>query len=317
MLTPIKLAPVFKEIIWGGNRLKDEFNKQSDLSNIAESWELTVRDDGMNKIIGGEFDGCTMAEYIEKMGQEVISNQKQDFFPLLIKFIDACDNLSVQVHPDDEYGLKNANSLGKTEMWYILDAKPGAQLVYGLKEGVTNEMFAQAVKDGCVEDMLNYVPVKQGDVFFIPAGLVHAIGAGILLAEIQQNSNITYRVYDYNRVGKDGKPRELHVSDALNVIVNRNAEEIDAIRYSKGKTIDSNLANCEYFNVCMYDVKSAMFFNVDKKSFNSLLCLDGEGTMLCDGKTYTLTKGDSYFIPAGIGAYVVNGNIKVVVSKIN
>lgn len=317
MLTPIKLNPVFKEIIWGGNRLKTEYNKKSDLNNIAESWELTVRPDGMNTIVGGEFDGCTMAEYIEKMGDAVVSKEKQDFFPLLIKFIDACDNLSVQVHPDDEYGLKNANSLGKTEMWYIIDAKPGAQLVYGLKQGVTNEMFAKAIEDGKVEEMLNYVPVKKGDVFFIPSGLVHAIGAGILLAEIQQNSNITYRVYDYNRVGNDGKPRELHVKDALNVIVNRTEEEIDKIRYSRGKSISSNLANCDYFNVCMYDVKSAMFFNVDQKSFNSLLCLDGEGTLFCDNKTYTLNKGDSYFIPAGTGGYVVNGNVQVVVSKIN
>ena len=317
MLKPIKLNPVYKEIIWGGNRLKEEFNKASDLNNIAESWELTVRDDGMNTIVGGEFDGKTMAEYIEKMGHEVVSKEKQDFFPLLIKFIDACDNLSVQVHPDDEYGLKNANSLGKTEMWYIMDAKPGSQLVYGLKQGVTNEMFAQAVKDGCVEEMLNYVPVKKGDVFFIPSGLVHAIGAGILLAEIQQNSNITYRVYDYNRLGKDGQPRELHVNDALNVIVNRTEEEIDAIRYSKGKSISSNLANCDYFNVCMYDVKSAMFFNVDQKSFNSVLCLDGEGIIYCDNQTYKLSKGDSYFIPAGIGGYVVNGNVSVIVSKMN
>ncbi len=317
MLKPIKLAPVFKEIIWGGNRLKTEYNKVSDLNNIAESWELTVRDDGMNTILGGEFDGCTLAEYIEKMGQGVISKERQDFFPLLIKFIDACDNLSVQVHPDDNYGLKNANSLGKTEMWYIIDAKPGSQLVYGLKPGVTNEMFAQAIKNECVEDMLNYVPVKKGDVFFIPSGLVHAIGAGILLAEIQQNSNITYRVYDYNRVGKDGMPRELHISDALNVIVNRSEDEIDAIRYSKGKTIDSNLANCDYFNVCMYDVKSSMFFNVDQKSFNSLLCLEGEGTIFCDNQVYPLAKGDSYFIPAGMGGYVVNGNVQVIVSKIN
>jgi len=317
MLTPIKLNPVSKEIIWGGNRLKTEYNKKSDLKNIAESWELTVRPDGMNTIIGGEFDGYTMAEYIEKMGDSVISRQKQDFFPLLIKFIDACDNLSVQVHPDDEYGLKNANSLGKTEMWYIIDAKPGAELVYGLKQGVTNEMFAKAIENGNVEEMLNYVPVKKGDVFFIPSGLVHAIGAGILLAEIQQNSNITYRVYDYKRVGNDGKPRELHVKDALNVIVNRTEDEIDKIRYSKGKSISSNLANCDCFNVCKYDVKSAMFFNVDQNSFNSLLCLDGEGTIFCDNKTYPLTKGDSYFIPAGIGGYVVNGNVSVIVSKIN
>ncbi len=317
MLTPIKLNPIFKEIIWGGNRLKNEYNKVSDLNNIAESWELTVRKDGMNTICGGEYDGYTMEKYIEENGFKVVSKNKLDFFPLLIKFIDAEDNLSVQVHPDDEYGLKNANSLGKTEMWYIIDAKPGAQLVYGLKEGVTNEDFAKAIDEGKVEEMLNYVPVKKGDVFFIPSGLVHAIGAGILLAEIQQNSNITYRVYDYNRLGKDGKPRELHVNDALNVIVNRSEDEIEKIRYSKGKYAGSTLANCDYFNVCKYTISSAGFFSADQYSFNSVLCLDGEGTIFCDNKTYPLSKGDSYFIPAGMGGYVINGNLEVIISKVN
>lgn len=317
MLTPIKLNPIFKEIIWGGNRLKNEYNKVSDLNNIAESWELTVRNDGMNTICGGEYDGYTMEKYIEENGFKVVSKNKLDFFPLLIKFIDAEDNLSVQVHPDDEYGLKNANSLGKTEMWYIIDAKPGAQLVYGLKEGVTNEDFAKAIDEGKVEEMLNYVPVKKGDVFFIPSGLVHAIGAGILLAEIQQNSNITYRVYDYNRLGKDGKPRELHVNDALNVIINRSEDEIEKIRYSKGKHAGSTLANCDYFNVCKYTISSAGFFSADQYSFNSVLCLDGEGTIFCDNKTYPLSKGDSYFIPAGMGGYVINGNLEVIISKIN
>ena len=317
MLKPIKLNPVFKEIIWGGNRLKNEYNKVSDLNNIAESWELTVREDGMNTIVGGEYDGYTMERYIEENGFEVVTKKKLDRFPLLIKFIDAEDNLSVQVHPDDEYGLKNANSLGKTEMWYIIDAKPGAQLVYGLKKGVTNEQFAKAINDGKVEEMLNYVPVKKGDVFFIPSGLVHAIGAGILLAEIQQNSNITYRVYDYNRLGKDGKPRELHVNDALNVIVNRDESEIERIQYSNGKYSSSTLANCEYFNVSKYTISSAGFFSADPKSFNSVLCLEGEGTILCDRKTYPISKGDSYFIPASMGGYVINGNLDVIISKIN
>ena len=168
-----------------------------------------------------------------------------------------------------------------------------------------------------VEEMLNYVPVKKGDVFFIPSGLVHAIGAGILLAEIQQNSNITYRVYDYNRLGKDGKPRELHVNDALNVIVNRDESEIEKIQYSNGKYSSSTLANCEYFNVSKYTISSAGFFSADPKSFNSVLCLEGEGTILCDRNTYPISKGDSYFIPASMGGYVINGNLDVIISKIN
>ncbi len=317
MLKPIKLVSEFKEIIWGGNRLKKEYNKKSDLNNIAESWELTVREDGMNTILGGEFDGYTMEQYINENGFSVVTDKNLDRFPLLIKFIDAEDNLSVQVHPDDEYGLKYANSLGKTEMWYIIDAKPGSQLVYGLKEGVTNEMFAQAIKDGKVEEMLNYVPVKKGDVFFIPSGLVHAIGAGILLAEIQQNSNITYRVYDYNRIGKDGKPRDLHINDALNVIVNRNEEEINQIRYSNGNADESTLANCEYFKVDRFKITDSVKFNADKTSFNSVLCLDGNGKITYNGESFVINKGDSYFIPAGLGEYSLEGDVEVIISRIN
>lgn len=316
MLKPIKLNPVFKEIIWGGNRLKSEYNKKSDLNNIAESWELTVRPDGMNTIVGGEFDGITMEEYIKINGESVISNQKQPFFPLLIKFIDAEDNLSVQVHPDDEYGLKNANSLGKTEMWYIIDAKPGAQLVYGLKDGVSNEEFAQAIKDGKVEEKLNYVSVKKGDVFFIPSGLVHAIGSGILLAEIQQNSNITYRVYDYNRIGKDGKPRELHVKDALNVIVNRKQEDIEKIQFSTNVKNTNTLASCEYFTVEKHNISDIYIGFTDEESFASLLCLDGNGTIIYNNEEFALSKGDSYFIPAGIGEFKISGDLEVIISKI-
>ncbi len=316
MLKPIKLKPEFKEIIWGGNRLKNEYNKISNLNNIAESWELTVRPDGMNTIDGGEFDSLTMEEYINKNGFSVVTNKEMDRFPLLIKFIDAEDNLSIQVHPDDEYGMKTANSLGKTEMWYIIDAKPGAQLVYGLKEGCTVDMLKEAIDNNTVEDMLNYVPVKKGDVFFIPSGLVHAIGAGILLAEIQQNSNITYRVYDYNRKGKDGKPRELHVSDALNVIVNRTESEIDKIRFFTNVKNDTTLASCEYFTVDKYTLDGEIKLNTDEKSFNSVLCLDGDGTLEFNGECFSITKGDSYFVPANLGNYTIKGMLEIIVSKI-
>lgn len=316
MLKPIKLKSVCKEIIWGGNRLKNEYNKVSSLNNIAESWELTVRDDGMNIIDGGEFDGYTMAEYIEKNGFGVVTNKEMDRFPLLIKFIDAEDNLSVQVHPDDEYGLKTANSLGKTEMWYVIDAKPGAQLVYGLKEGYTVDMLKSAIENGTVEETLNYVSVKKGDVFFIPSGLVHAIGAGILLAEIQQNSNITYRVYDYNRIGKDGKPRELHVNDALNVIVNRNDEEIKKIRFSTSVKNTTSLASCEYFNVDKFNIYGTLEFSTNAESFNSILCLDGNGYIEFSNEKFELKKGDSYFIPANIGTYSINGNVEIIISRL-
>ena len=316
MLTPIKLNPVCKEIIWGGNRLKTEYNKISDLNNIAESWELTVRNDGMNTICGGEFDGYTMEEYINKNEFSVVSNKKMDQFPLLIKFIDAEDNLSIQVHPDDEYAMKAANSLGKTEMWYIIDAKPEAKLVYGLKPNVSNEEFAISIKEGKVEEKLNYVTVKKGDVFFIPSGLVHAIGAGILLAEIQQNSNITYRVYDYNRVDKNGNARPLHIEDALNVIVNRNEEEIDKIRFFTNVKKDTSLACCEYFKVDKLNIHGSLEFSTSAESFNSILCLSGSGKIEHNGVLYDINKGDSYFVPAGIGEYSIIGNLEVIISSL-
>jgi mannose-6-phosphate isomerase len=316
MLKPIKLQSVFKEIIWGGNRLKTDYNKKSDLSNIAESWELTVREDGMNTIIGGEFDGLTMQEYIDENGFEVVTNKPMDRFPLLIKFIDAEDNLSIQVHPDDDYAMAKANSLGKTEMWYVIDAKPGAKLVYGLKSTSTAESLKRAIANGTVENELNYVSVKKGDVFFIPSGLVHAIGAGILLAEIQQNSNITYRVYDYNRLGKDGKPRELHVEDALNVIVNRNEDEIDKIRFSTNVKNDNTLASCEFFNVEKFFIDEPCEFSANAESFNSILCLEGNGNITFEGESFPISKGDSYFIPAGMGDYSIQGNLEIIVSKL-
>lgn len=316
MLKPVKLEPVFKEIIWGGNRLKRDYNKVSDNSNIAESWELTVRDDGMNKIVGGEFDGCTMAEYIEKNGFSVVSNKELDRFPLLIKFIDAEDNLSIQVHPDDEYAMEKANSLGKTEMWYVIDAKPNAKLVYGLKSGCSVETLKEAINNGTVEGQLNFVNVKKGDVFFIPSGLVHAIGAGILLAEIQQNSNITYRVYDYNRIGKDGKPRELHIEDALNVIVNRTETEIDKIRFSTNAKNANSLATCEFFTVEKFFIDGVCEFSASAESFNSVLCLDGIGEIEYNGEKFPVSKGDSYFIPANIGDYKINGKLEIIISKI-
>ena len=316
MLKPIKVQPIFKEIIWGGNRLKTDYNKVSDLNNIAESWELTVRDDGMNTIVGGEFDGLTMQEYIDKNGFSVVTSKELDRFPLLIKFIDAEDNLSIQVHPDDEYGMETANSLGKTEMWYVIDAKPGAKLVYGLKKGCTVDTLRKAIENGSVEEQLNFVDVKKGDVFFIPSGLVHAIGAGILLAEIQQNSNITYRVYDYNRLGKDGKPRELHVKDALNVIVNRTDDEIDKIRFSTNAKNDNTLASCEYFNVEKHFIDGDLEFSTNAESFNSILCLDGNGKIEYNGESFSLIKGDSYFIPAGLGKYTVSGKVEIIVSRI-
>ena len=294
---PLKLVPVCKEIIWGGTRLKSEYSKVTDLDKVAESWELTVRHDGMNVIENGEYKGMTLGEYL---------GDKAEGFPLLIKLIDACDKLSIQVHPDDEYAREKEGEYGKTEMWYIVDCEPGAKLVYGLKN-YNKDTFRAAVENGTLEDYMNYVDVKKGDVFFIPAGCVHAIGAGILIAEIQQSSNVTYRVYDYNRRGKDGQLRPLHVEKALDVIIDYTDEQIDAIRYSDGY-FEGALANCKYFRVERY--VGNITLNVTDDSFMHVLCLSGEGTI--GGQP--ITKGDSYFLPAGLGAVEVTGTAEIITS---
>ena len=304
MLYPLKLKPAVKEIIWGGDKLKQAYNKSAPFDKLAESWELTVRPDGMNVIENGEFAGMTLGEYIEKSGWSVVGeNYDGDRFPLLIKFIDARDRLSIQVHPSDDYALKNENEYGKTEMWYIVEADEGAELVFGLSKDYTPEAFDRAVAEGSVEALLNRVKVHAGEVYFIPSGLVHAIGAGILICEIQQNSNVTYRVYDYNRPGKDGKPRELHVAKAREVIVNYTGDEIEALRFSKAaERTPGLLASCDKFTVNKYELSGEKSLEVGTSSFVSLTFTDGEGRIVCGGEEYRFVKGDTYYLPAGLGS---------------
>ena len=316
---PMLMIPVSKEIIWGGDVLKKEYGKTAPFDKIAESWELTVRENEMCKVANGEYKGMSVKEVIDISPDEVLGRncKKYDRFPLLIKFIDAADRLSIQVHPDNEYALKNEGEFGKTEMWYIMGAEEGAKLVYGLKEGVSLDDFAKAVHEGRTEEMLNFVPVHPGEVYFIPSGQVHAIGAGILIAEIQQNSNITYRVYDYNRKGADGKPRQLHTEKALDVIKLRTTAEIDKIRFSE-KTDASDgcevLASCDYFTVKKYTVNGSLSLHAEEDSFVSVLVLNAENCTIggCDAK-----KGDSFLIPAGSEKYDIKGSAEIIVSKVN
>lgn len=203
----LKLAPCFKDYLWGGRRLVEEYNKQYSGEILAESWELSCHPDGPSVIINGQYAGKTLQEYIDTEGKDVLGENCRRFkeFPILTKFIDAKDNLSIQVHPDNRYALKNEGQYGKTEMWYVMDAGEDAYLYYGFKQEISREEFARRIEEDTLLDVLNSVRVQKGDVLFIEAGTIHAIGKDILIAEIQQNSNITYRVYDYGRTGKDGK----------------------------------------------------------------------------------------------------------------
>ncbi|MBQ7600213.1 MAG: class I mannose-6-phosphate isomerase [Clostridia bacterium] len=319
---PLLLKPVSKQIIWGGDVLKKEYNKKAPFEKIAESWELSVRP-GENCVIrNGGLKGRTLMGAIAGDRSFLGTNcDAYDRFPLLIKFIDAGDRLSIQVHPDNEYAMAHEGETGKTEMWYIMDADPGAQLVYGLKPGTGRKELEEAVKGGYVEEVMNYVDVKKGDVFFSPAGQVHAIGKGILIAEIQQNCNVTYRVYDYNRRQPDGSLRKLHTEKALDVIVSRTEEEIRRIRFSKpAETSGTVLGSCDYFTSVKYTVCQGrdLELQADVKSFMSLLFLESEGAfILFEDRKIRIRKGDSLFIPADMGKFRICGGCELISTTVN
>ena len=315
---PLKLSYTAKTAIWAGTRLKTEFGKVSEHQTVSESWELSVRDDEMATVLNGDAMGMTLAEYFEKAGYDCVSPTfgENDRFPLLVKLIDADDILSVQVHPDDAYASEIENDSGKTEMWYIVDACEGARLVYGLRDGVTREDFAVAVRERQLDKVMNYVDVKKGQTYFIPSGMLHAIGAGILIAEIQQNSDLTYRVYDFDRVGKDGKLRPLHVDKALAVTRPYSEKEISDIRFSRGEGDRDLLANSEYFKVRRLCVDGSCDVCVTRDSFVSLVCIDGEGSIRYNGEEYPVKKGESFFMPAGMGTVVLDGSMTVILSEV-
>ena len=318
---PIKLKPAFKDYLWGGTRLRDDFGKDCDFDKIAESWELSCHKDGNSVVADGEFAGLTLAQYIEKEGKSVLGTNCEKFenFPILIKLIDAKDNLSVQVHPNNEYAQRVEGEYGKTEMWYVVDCDEGASLLYGFKHNITKEEFRERIENNTLLEVTNSVPVKKGDVFFIEAGTLHAIGKGILIAEIQQNSNTTYRIYDYGRVGADGKPRQLHIDKAVDV-----TNLCPAKPYPQSEPVDmggwtkKRLAKCEYFTVDVINVDTSAALEADKSSFVNILVLDGGCVLSSEGNdAVELKKGDSVFIPAGLGKFEVTGKCSAVMTHID
>lgn len=321
MLYPIKLKPAFKDYLWGGTRLRDDFGKDCDFDKIAESWELSCHKDGNSVVANGEFAGLTLAEYIEKHGRDVLGTNCAKFenFPILIKLIDAKDNLSVQVHPNNEYAMRVEGEYGKTEMWYIVDADEGASLLYGFKHEISKDEFRQRIADNTLLEVTNSVPVKKGDVFFIEAGTLHAIGKGILIAEIQQNSNTTYRIYDYGRVGADGKPRQLHVDKAVEVTNLCPAKPYpQSAPESMGGWTKKHLSKCEYFTVDAIEIDTCASLEADASSFVNVLVLDGGCVLSAEGcEPMELVKGDSVFIPAGMGKFELTGRCSAVMTHID
>ncbi|MDE6780207.1 MAG: class I mannose-6-phosphate isomerase [Ruminococcus sp.] len=304
----MKLRPAVKDYIWGGTKLIQDYGKNYDMERISETWECSVHPDGLSVVTTGEHTGKTLYEVISEH-PEYLGHNSNGEFPVLVKFIDAGKDLSVQVHPDDSYARVHENQNGKTEMWYVLEADENAGIIYGFEKAISPVTARCAVYDGVITDYLHYEEVHKGDVFYIPSGTVHAIGRGTVIAEIQENSNVTYRVYDYDRTDRNGNKRELHLEKALDVMKLCPAEKIkpsgiyDCLEYSA-----VTLCRCGYFAADRIIVRKKYDFIVELKTFRILLFTEGQGVMENSGNSVLVKKGDCIFLPAGIGKTQVSGN---------
>lgn len=316
---PLLLKAHGTDYIWGGDKLIKEYGFETDKEIMAEAWVLSNHKDGMNTVLNGEFAGKTLNEVLSAWGEGSIGKNSAafPFFPILIKLIDARDKLSVQVHPDDGYALKNEGEFGKTEMWYVVDCEDGAELIYGFKRNISKKEFEQRIRDNTLAEICNNVPVKKGDVFFISAGTLHAIGKGILIAEVQQNSNTTYRVSDYGRLGADGKPRALHIEKALDVTLTEPPREpygnIGTVSKHSFGTL-RRLAKCRFFTTDLMELDGKTEIE-NPDSFVSLVILDGFADIIWENGKITAAKGGSVFVPAGLRV-TVSGRATVLKSMV-
>ena len=305
---PIKFENLYYDKVWGGRDF-ESFRDNLPEGNIGETWDIACHPNGTGVVANGRFKGMTFNELIKNYNEDIFGKTiKNGEFPLLVKLINSNENLSVQVHPNDDYARRVENSYGKTEAWYVVDAKDGAELIVGTN-GCTKEQFEEAIKNGDVEKCLNRIKVKKGDAFLINSGLVHAICSGLVIAEIQQNSDITYRVYDY------GRPREIHVEKSLNVIdfdskaerLVENYEEFKGYKYT-------NLCKSDYFKIdkCIIDSE----YNTSTKDdiFAIITCVEGNGVITYRNGKETINMGDSLLIPATLGEYEITGSLEVLIS---
>lgn len=311
---PFLLRPTGKAYLWGGQRLNDEYVRNVDLNPLAETWECSTHPDGPSWVASGAFAGRTLKDVLFEHSELLGTHhaEKRDI-PILIKFIDAKLDLSVQVHPDDAFARRYENgAMGKNEMWYVLDAPREASIIYGFQRNVDEKTVRRALQQGALESYLNRIPIHPNDVFYVPAGTVHGIGAGALIAEIQENSNLTYRLYDYDRLDKDGKPRELHVDKALKVVSYAGGavprQPLRTLRYKPGLASEL-LVRCRSFEVSRLLVntercRSLIRCEADKTSFCVLLCTNGCGTLFTDDEALCFFKGDCIFVPARASAKI-------------
>lgn len=310
----VKLRPSCKDYLWGGHKLITDFHKEYEGEVLAETWELSCHADGPSYIADGEYAGETLAEYILMEGKKTLGKHARKFekFPVLVKFIDAAQDLSLQVHPDDAFALENEHQYGKTEMWYVVDCDEDASLYYGFSREIEKEEFEQRIEDHTLLEVLNKVYVKKGDVLFIEPGTIHAIGKGCVIAEIQQNSNVTYRVYDYGRKDKNGKERDLHIEKALQVT--------KRIPIQRQKSFDPHVVSCEYFTVDKLVLDGGLMKKlsgtVGKDSFVHALMLDGDAEVRAGEERISVRKGDSFLLTADTGAYELEGKCEALVTTL-
>lgn len=315
MIGQMLLRPAEKDYLWGGTRLKTEYGKQTDLVTLAETWECSTHPDGPSVVASGTFAGQTLSSVLRAHPEFLgVKARTEGQLPILVKLIDAEQDLSLQVHPNDTYALAHEGQNGKTEFWYVLDAKPGASLVCGFAHAVTKRQLQEAVRTRQLDKHLQRVPVHRGDVFYIPSGTIHALGAGILVAEVQESSNVTYRIYDYDRVDRQGHSRSLHFDKAVDVLDMCPSADIRqrprAVRYFPGCSWET-LCRCEYFEVERIQVIARCAIPALDASFRVLLCLDGSGSVGIHANIVRFKKGDCVFLPASQGQVQIRGTTTV------
>lgn len=313
MKEPMFLKPVFQEKIWGGSRLKSVFGFDIPNDKIGEDWAISAHPHGVSVVENGEFKGQKLDD-LWKEHKKLFGHPTEPVFPLLIKILDAEDELSVQVHPDDAYGMKHEGELGKTECWYIIDAEPGAEIIYG-HHAKTREELAEMIKEGRWDDLLKKVPVKKGDFFYVPSGTIHAIGKGIMILETQQSSDTTYRVYDYDRKDASGQKRELHIQQSIDVTtVPAKTPELQIKEVRKGQSSIVTYLETDFFNVYEWDIKGITSFK-KQAPYTLATVIDGAGELIVDNQTYLLEKGTSFILPNEINEWTVQGELTIIASE--
>ncbi|MFL9836481.1 type I phosphomannose isomerase catalytic subunit [Flavobacterium sp. ST-75] len=308
-LYPLIFEPILKDRIWGGTKLQSDLGKNIPTQTTGESWELSSVPGDVSVVSEGVYKNKPLSELLEQFPQEILGQKVHEQFgtqfPLLFKFLDAKDDLSIQVHPNDELAKQRHNSFGKTEMWYVMQADKGARIIVGFKHKSSPEEYLEHLNNKNLIEILNEVEVKKGDVFFLETGTIHAIGAGIVIAEIQQTSDITYRIYDWDRVDAQGKSRELHVEQALDAM-NYNTTDTQK-QYAQTENSANVMVNCPYFTTSYFPLNGEANINKDGSSFTVYICTEGEYSFENDGKSYSFKKGDTILVPAALKGFSLKG----------